>query len=87
MPPGPHNDKYVLCRKLLLGTRPIWFEININAVRFTGLSLWRRWCGKGGEAVCLLPFPLLLRLAFAFPGIVVKTQGFVDCVFCEGGAC
>jgi hypothetical protein len=38
----------------------------------------------GREAICLLPFPLPLRLAFVFPGIGVGTQGFVVCV---GGAC
>jgi hypothetical protein len=36
----------------------------------------------GREAICLLFFPLLLRLAFAFPGIVVGTQGFETFVCC-----
>jgi hypothetical protein len=38
----------------------------------------------GKEFICLLSFPLLLRLATAFPGTVIGTQGFVDCV---GEAC
>jgi hypothetical protein len=40
----------------------------------------------GGEAICLLSFPLLLRLAFVIRGIAAGTQGFVDCVYCVGGA-
>jgi hypothetical protein len=46
--------------------------------RFTGLPLWTGWVER--EAICLLFFPLLLQLAFVFPGIAVGTQGFVDCV-------
>jgi hypothetical protein len=42
--------------------------------RFTGLPLWTDWVGR--EALCLLLFPLLLGLAFAFPIIVVGTGGF-----------
>jgi hypothetical protein len=41
---------------------------------------------KGGT----LPFILSLAsevLAFAFPGVKVGTQGFVDCVCCVGEAC
>jgi hypothetical protein len=53
--------------------------------RFTGLPLWTGWVGR--EVICLLFFPLLLQLAFVFPGIVVGTQGFVYCVYCVGGAC
>jgi hypothetical protein len=30
--------------------------------------------GVGWEAICLLSFLLLVRLPFAFPGIVVGTQ-------------
>jgi hypothetical protein len=41
----------------------------------------------GREAICISSFPLLLRLAFVFPGIVVETQGFVDCVCSVGKAC
>jgi hypothetical protein len=37
----------------------------------------------GREAICLLFFPLLLQLAFVFPGIAVGTQGFVDCVYTD----
>jgi hypothetical protein len=57
-------------------------KIKINAGgregvgRFTGLPLWIGWVGR--EAICLLFFPLLLHLAFVFPGIAVGTQGFVD---------
>jgi hypothetical protein len=40
--------------------------------RFTGLPLWTGWVGR--EAICLLFFPLLLQLAFVFPGIAVGTQ-------------
>jgi hypothetical protein len=67
------------------------FKIKINVGgregvgRFTGLSLWTGWVGR--EAICLLFFPLLLQLAFVFPGIAVGTQGFVDCVYCVGEAC
>jgi hypothetical protein len=32
--------------------------------------------GVGREAICLSYFPLLLQLAFVFPGIVVGTQVF-----------
>jgi hypothetical protein len=66
-------------------------NINVNAVgregvgRFTGLPL-STGC-VDGEAICLLFFPLLLRLAFVFPGIAVGTHVFVDCVDCVGGAC
>jgi hypothetical protein len=65
-------------------------KIKINAGgregvgRFTGLPLWTGWVGR---AIRLLFFPLLLQLAFVFPGIVVGTQGFIDCVYCVGGAC
>jgi len=38
-------------------------------------------------AICLLFFPLLLRLAFVLPGIAAGTQGLVECVCCVGGAC
>jgi len=38
--------------------------------------------GLGREAICLLFFPLLLRLAFVFPSIAIGTQGFVECVCC-----
>jgi hypothetical protein len=69
------------------------FEIKIKIIaggregvgRFTGLPLWTGWVGS--EAICLLFFPLLLQLVFGFPGIAVGTQGFVDCVYCVGGAC
>jgi hypothetical protein len=53
--------------------------------RFTGLPLWTGLVGR--EAICLLFFPLLLQSAVVFPGIVVGTQGFVDCVYCVGAAC
>jgi hypothetical protein len=59
-------------------------KIKINAGgregvgRYTGLPLWTGWVGR--KAICLLFFPLLLQLALIFPGIVVGTQGFVDCV-------
>jgi hypothetical protein len=36
--------------------------------------------GVGREAIFLLFFPLLPRLAFLFPGIVVGTQNLVYCV-------
>jgi hypothetical protein len=40
--------------------------------------------GVGREAICLLSFPLLVRLAFVFPGIVVGTQGFSRlCMLCR----
>jgi hypothetical protein len=32
----------------------------------------------GREAICPLFFPLLLQLAFVFPGIAVGTQAFVE---------
>jgi hypothetical protein len=32
-----------------------------------------------------LIIPLLLRLAFVFPGIAAGTQAFVDCVYCVCG--
>jgi hypothetical protein len=43
--------------------------------------------GVGREVICLSFFPLLLRLAFVLPGIVLGTQVFVDCVCCVGEAC
>jgi hypothetical protein len=60
----------------------------INAVRRKGkLAYPYRQVGVGWEAICLLFFPLLLRLAFVIPGIAVETQGLVDCVCCEDVAC
>jgi hypothetical protein len=56
-----------------------------GVVRFTGLPLWTSWVDR--EAICLLFFPLPLRLAFVFPGIAVGTQGFVDCVYGVDEAC
>jgi hypothetical protein len=53
--------------------------------RSTGLPLWTCWVGR--EPICLLFYPLLLHLAFVFPGIAVGTQGFVACVYCAGVAC
>jgi hypothetical protein len=45
--------------------------------------LWTDWGGKN-EAICILFFPLLLRLVFVYPGMNVGKEGFVYCV---GGAC
>jgi hypothetical protein len=56
-----------------------------GVVRFTDLPLWTGWVGR--EAISLLFFPLLLQLSFVFPGTAVGTQGFVDCIYCVGGAC
>jgi hypothetical protein len=46
-----------------------------------------RQIGMVREAICLLSCPLLLRLAFVFPGIAVGTLGFENCVGCVGEAC
>jgi hypothetical protein len=72
-------------------------KVKLNAVRrggvgqFVGLPYGK--VGHDGQvrvgrdAICLLDFPLLLRLAYVFPGIAVRTQGFVDCAYCVGEAC
>jgi hypothetical protein len=53
---------------ILRGRTKVYIKLNlINAVgreRFTGLPLWTGWVDR--EAISLLFFPLLLRLAFVF---------------------
>jgi hypothetical protein len=66
-------------------------EMEIDAVRregvgrFTCLLLRIDWGGKEGYLPLILP--LLLRLAFVFPSIVLGTKDFVHCAYCVGEAC